>query len=626
MRKGALYFLLALAVIAGVILYLFRDRRIEVYIERAASDMNGGKVEIDNLHFSALNLICKFDRLQWTDSSDRWQNLFETGPVEFSMEARPLFWKKFIIREMKVAGVMAGTKRATDGYWPKPPEEPGIFDDIVKSIETEIRAMPVFNLEALKQKVNLDSLLNVGQLKVVQSANALRSDMDTTGARWQQFLKTYDAKQKIEALESRAKAITIADAKDVNGLVTGLQKVKELRADAEALKKEVTHTKTRADGDFNRLVVAVKNLDNLAKEDFEAAKKKIGLADFDAKDIGRLLFGNPFRERFQETMKYVDLGWRYLPTAQKLMAINKVEKPPRFKGQDIPFPRTFAYPEFLVRKLHLSAAAGSAVSRNDLAEAIQIVGEASGLTNEPPVYGKPTTFNLEVSKQNSNAYTVSGVLDHTGEVAADTFRLGAANFRLGKIDLKPAKAFLPAQLDGQRGTVNATLALRGDQLRAQAELLVNQVEFVFVDRAAADSQESFRGLVAQSIRSVFSAVNDFRFSATVAGPTKDLKFRLSSNLDEMFAQRLRGVVQENLGRAEQELRQRLDGETAALRKEAQAQLAAKQSLVMNEVNKYEKLVQDQLAVVEAKKQEIEKKIEAEKKKGVKKVFDKLLKP
>jgi len=524
---------------------------------------------------------------------------------------------------MKLAGVMAGVKRATDGFWPKAPEEPGLLDDVIESVEKEVRGLPVFNLDVLKKKANLDSLLNADQLQAVLSATALHADIDSTGGYWEQFLKTYDAKQKIADLESQAKTISVADVKDLNGFVTTLQKVKDLRASATALQNEVTTTKKRAEGDFSRLTVTMKNLDNLVKEDFEAAKKKIGLADFDFKDIGKMLFGNPFRDRFQGVMKYVDFGRRYLPTAQKLMAVNKVEQPPRFKGQDISFPRTFAYPKFLIRDLHLSAAIGSAVSRNDLADALQISGEASGITTEPPVYGKPTTFDIEISKQNSNAYAVRGVLDHTGEIPADTLRLSAANFRLGQIDLKQNKSYLPAQLDGQRGTVNAMLALRGDQLRASLELLVNQLNFAFADSAAPSDR------IGQAIRGVFSSVPDFRFSASASGPAKDLKFHIGSNLDEIFAQRLRGVVQENLQRAQQELRQRIDKEVSAKRKEAETLLAAKQAMVMNEVNKYEKTVQDQLAAIDAKKQEIEKKIEAEKKKGeqkLKKGLEKLLKP
>ena len=94
MRKGAIYFLIGLAVVTGVVLYFFRDRYLERAIESACEYANGAKVEIDNFHFSLFQLTCKFDRLQWTDPKDTWTNLFETGPVEFGIELRPLFWKE----------------------------------------------------------------------------------------------------------------------------------------------------------------------------------------------------------------------------------------------------------------------------------------------------------------------------------------------------------------------------------------------------------------------------------------------------------------------------------------------------------------------------------------------------
>ncbi len=202
MRKGAIYFLIVLAALSGVALYFFRDRYFERALESACEAANGAKVEIDNFHFSLFRLTCKFDRLQWTDPKDTWTNLFETGPVEFGLELRPLFWKKLIVREAKFSGILLGTKRATDGWLPVPPEEPGIVDEIIKSVEQEIKALPVLNLGALKQKVNLDSLLDVNQLAVVQSVQAIRSEVDTTGAKWQQFIKTYDAQAKIAALQT----------------------------------------------------------------------------------------------------------------------------------------------------------------------------------------------------------------------------------------------------------------------------------------------------------------------------------------------------------------------------------------------------------------------------------------
>jgi uncharacterized protein (TIGR03545 family) len=603
MRKGAIYFLIVFAAIVGVILYFFRDRYLERAIESACEEANGAKVEIDNFHFSVFNLTCKFDRLQWTDPKDPWTNLFETGPAEFGVEGRPLFWKNFIIREAKISQVLLGTKRATNGWIPVEPEEPGLFDEVTASLAKEIKALPILNLQALKQKINLDSLINVEQLAVVQSAQTIRFDADSTGAKWQQFIKTYNASTKIAALQTQVQSINLQNLKTIEDFTTNLQNVTKLRDEVAALRNEITTNKKNAEQDFSRITGNIKNLDNLLAQDFNAAKQKLGIADFNIKDVGKMLFGNPVGGRFAEIMRYVDLGREYLPAAKKLMAINKVEKPPRFAGQDIAFPRTLAYPKFLLRHALISGATNA-----NLAEALQLKGEIWGITSDPPIYGKPTIFDVQVFKEASNAYQVRAAFDHTSDVPKDTLNLRASDFRLGAVDLKNDKAYLPARLLANRGAVNATFALSGKNVSGRLEFDINKVDFQF-DATAADAiTETIR-------RSVFQPLEQLQITAAVEGPADALKLHIGSNLDNIFAARANELVRASFARAQQEIRLRLNQEAAKRRQQVEALLAEKQKLVMAELNKYQTLLDEQLAVVENKKKEIEKRIEEEKKRA-----------
>ncbi|MDZ7291985.1 MAG: TIGR03545 family protein [candidate division KSB1 bacterium] len=620
MRKGAIYFLIVLAVVVGVVLYFFRDRYLERALESACESANGAKVEFDNFHFSLLRLTCKFDRLQWTDPKDTWTNLFETGPVEFGLELRPLFWKKFIIREAKISGILLGTKRTTNGWIPAPPEEPGLFDEIVKSVEQEIKALPVLNLEALKQKVNLDSLLDVDRLAVVQSVQAIRGEIDTTGAKWQQFIKTYDAQAKITALQTRVRAIDLQNLKTVDDFTTNLQQVNKLRDEAVVLRNETANTRKNFEQDFGRIAANIKNLDNLAEQDFAAAKQKLGFAEFNIKDVGKMLFGNPFAGRFNQVMRYLDLGREYLPTAQKLMAVNKVQKPPRFKGQDIPFPRTFAHPKFLLRHALISGATNAVP-----AEALQLKGEVWGITSQPPVYGKPTILELQAFKEESNAYQVRGVLDHVTEVANDTLYLRAGNFRLGTVDLKPGQRYLPASFLANRGEVNAMFALSGKTLHSRVDMQIDKVAFQFAE-AAADS-------IVETIRGVFRPMEQLRLLVEVQGPSNALQLHIGSNLDEIFAARVREVLKAGLDRAQQEISRRIHQEATRRRQQVEALLEEKQKPVRDELNKYQAMIEEQLAVIENKKKEIEKRIKEEQeratgetKKKLKKALEGLRKP
>jgi uncharacterized protein (TIGR03545 family) len=540
--------------------------------------------------------------LQWTDPQNTWTNLFETGPVELGVELRPLFWKNLIVREAKIAGILLGTKRATNGWVDLPPEEPGIFDEVTASVAKEIKALPILNLGALKQKVNLDSLINVDNLAVVQSAQAIRNDADTTSTKWQQFIKTYNAQAQIAALQTQAQSINLQNLKTVEDFTTNLQRVTKLRDEVTALRNEITMNRKNAEQDFNRLAGAIKNIDNLAVQDFNAAKQKLGIADFNVKDIGKMLFGNPLSGRFTEIMRYVDLGRKYLPAAKKLMAINKVENPPRFEGQDISFPRTFAYPKFLLRHALISGATNAAV-----AEAVQIKGEISGMTSDPPLYGKPAIFDVQIFKEASNAYQVRAAFDHTAEIPKDTLGLHASNFLLGDVDLKNDKPYLPARLAANRGAVNATFALSGKSVLGKIELDINKVEFKF-GTAANDA-------ITELIRGVFRPLEQLRVTAEVQGPTNDLRLHIGSNLDNIFAARVNELVQASFARAQQEIRWRLDQETTKRRQQVEAFLNEKQKLAMAELNKYQTLIDEQLAIVENKKKEIEKRIEEEKKRA-----------
>lgn len=615
MRKGAIYFLIVFAVIVGIVLYFFRDRYLERWIENSCTETNRARVEIDNFHFSVFNLTCKFDRLQWTDPQDTWTNLFETGPVEFGVELRPLFWKNLIVREAKIAGILLGTKRATDGRVDLPPKEPGLFDEFAASIEQQIKALPILNLQALKQKINLDSLVNVDQLAVVQGAQAIRFDADSTGAKWQQFIKTYDAPAKIGALQTQAQSLNLQNLKTIDDFTSNLQSVTKLRDDVTALRQEITTSRKNAEQDFARIVGNVKNLDNLAAQDFNAAKQKLGIADFNIKDVGKMLFGNPLGGRFAEIMRYVDLGREYLPTAQKLMAINKVENPPRLQGQDIAFPRTFAYPKFLLRHALISGATSAKA-----ADALQLKGETWGITSDPPIYGKPTVFEAQVFKEASNAYQVRAAFDHTGDIPKDTLKLRASNFRLGEVDLKNDKSYLPARLQANRGAVNATLALAGKSVHGKIALDINKVDFHF---GATEADE-----ISALIRSnVFRPLEQLSITAEVQGLTNALQFHIGSNLDNIFAARVNELVQASFARAQQEIRLRINQEAAKRRQQVEAFYAEKQKQVMTELNKYQALIDEQLAVVENKKKEIEKRIEDEKKRATgeakKKLEDKL---
>ena len=112
--KGVIGLIVVILLLVGIT-YLISDDLIETGMERSGESIIGARVEIDNLKFSLAALAISFDRLQVTNPSDTWRNVFETGKMSFNMEWAPLAAGKVIINDISVADIRLGTKRETDG-------------------------------------------------------------------------------------------------------------------------------------------------------------------------------------------------------------------------------------------------------------------------------------------------------------------------------------------------------------------------------------------------------------------------------------------------------------------------------------------------------------------------------
>jgi len=115
MRKRFWLVVLIPSIIFITVIYFFINGWIESGIEYAAEEAVGAKVEIDNLSLSISPLGIEWEKMQVTNPSDTWKNLFETGTVKFSMDIGQLLRGKYIINEIEVENFILGTQRKTDG-------------------------------------------------------------------------------------------------------------------------------------------------------------------------------------------------------------------------------------------------------------------------------------------------------------------------------------------------------------------------------------------------------------------------------------------------------------------------------------------------------------------------------
>lgn len=610
--KGLIGLLVVVLIVAGLG-YLLSDKFIERQLESIGESIVGAKVEIDNLNFSLVGLAISFDRLQVTNPNDTWKNMFETGRVSFDMEVAPLARKKVIINDVTIADIRIGTKRASDGKIERQADDtPGWVSEAAESLKQQVAAAPVLNLGILKQKVNVDSLLAAFDIQSLNKIGQARQDAAASFARWENTVAEFRPQNDFEKVKQQVQEITSQKVSSLKQLLATADKTKKVINTLDKLKKEIESLKKSASADLSGITRTFAQVDNWIKDDFDAVKSKANLADFSAQNIGKMLFGDVLVAPTIGILEYIGLGRKYMPVAKQLFASGKVEKPPRLKGQDIRFPLLNGKPNFLLEHVLISGA----TNQQDTSKVLRLSGEVKGITTEQKVYGKPLTFALNAALPNSNAYEISGEFDHTGDTPSDRFRLTGRGIRFGKIDL-PEKPYLPSQLIADRGDITADFGLIGDELDFKVSFTGSPVTFGFAQGAADNN------VIAKVTRSVFDSIDKLTLSARIHGPANAPRLSISSNIDDVLAARIKGVLGESVRLAQAEIEKKINAIVQPKKEEALAFVNQNKARLESEIDKIESAVTEQLDLLEQKKKEVEAEIAKKKGKGLKDVKDKL---
>ncbi len=621
MRKKGIIILAVIILLFAVIAYFARDRYLEKGLEMALQAIAGAKVEIDNFHYSLFKTEGSWNRIQIANKNNPWRNILETGRASFDIEARALFWRRIIIREMVLENVRSGTPRKTDGSLPKkitPPEKskgPGLEEKVKVALEKQLGDVPIFDLSGLGKKLKIDSLINVNNLATVQAYEKLKTTADSTFNYWKAQVDTQSYTVRVRDLENKIKSLkleNIDNIKDIVKLTNLIKNLDDIYKETNSLKKDVQGKYDGLTQAFDNLQAELKITQNSLKEDLDRAKQLAKLKDLDVKDVSMLLFGATAVHRVNQLMDYVALGRKYLPVVQKLKGTDKVEKPPRFKGQDIHFPFHYRYPRFLIRQAKLTAATAA----GDTSRAYFLDGTLSGLTNEPPVYAKPTRFKLDLMRVSGNKYELAGSLDHRMEVARDSLWLKADNFGLGKVKLAGGKYF-PQAISAQKGNISLAGFFIGNDIDLKLKLDASPVNFSF-EKEAKDK-------VSQVVREVLSGLTQLNMNARLINEASDYKLRLNSNVDNVLASQVKLTLEKNLREAQQQVENYVRTEVDKRRQEVEVLIDKNKQTIFAGINKVKQQVQAQVDEVETRKKELEerkKKLEEEAKKKLMNIFKK----
>jgi uncharacterized protein (TIGR03545 family) len=604
MRKKFVFFVFVPVVVFSIVVYLFLDSWITSGLEYAGEKAVGAKVEIDRLHVSVNPIGIEFARLQVANPHDGWKNIFETGKVKFALNFGQLLRGKYIIETMEVNSLILGTRRAADGSIPKSKEEPASSQGVAEHSNTaldsqESKSSATFDVDKIKRELKIDSLLNPNNLATFRRIDSLKKQINDASVQWQTTLDEIEkSKTRLADIESKSKLINIGNIKDIPSATDALNNVKSILNDANEVKTSFNSRKSVLTDGVAKFDGSIKDLDNLAAQDFHAVVNMAHLPDLSMNGIAEMMLGKDIIKKAYQYLGYVETA---RATIQNSSDKPPMETPKRLKGQNINFPVEHAYPKFWIKKILISGGSDKAIDP----QYFYAKGEVLNISNDQRVTGLPLTVDLMASRGGITTLSLDASFDRRKELAVDSYKAKLTGLEVNEMSFGRSD-FLPSKVTQAIADASITVVVPGNHFDSNAKIVFKNMTLSF-DRDP-------NGLVERIVRDVLTSVKGFHVDLRMWSNEEKFDVAFATDLDDQLASRTKQVIGDEVAKIQNDLRNKLNAKIAEKRQEVEKLFSEKKGLVTSRLKEYESQVNDKLAMVETKKKEIDNRIEQEKNK------------
>jgi hypothetical protein len=177
-------------------------------------------------------------------------------------------------------------------------------------------------------------------------------------------------------------------------------------------------------------------------------------------------------------------------------------------------------------------------------------------------------------------------------------------------------ALLPNRLNKGSGNLKALMNFQGGNFKTDIQFIANQLSF--------DLSENTGNLdkrLVEFSRSLASSITDLNISAVAKEVEGKFSFSLNSNLDNLIANKVKGIVSDEVEKARNQIEQRVRQEVEKYQAELNNFVDQKNGALTEKIQNIEAKIEEQKKAIEAKRKEIQDQVEAEKKKLQKKLED-----
>lgn len=542
---------------------LFADTLVRRGVEKGGTAIVGAKVDLAEADLGIGDGSIAMRGLAVTNPSAPMTNLFEADEIQLDMRVLPLLEKKVVIDTVAVRGLRFGTPRETSGAIDRPSEPAAESKGVVDAWLEQVK-VPPFTLQTLTQTVNVDAI-SAESLATLREARHAIAYVDTAKAKLQADLAALDPRPTIDSAEALVARLRTANLRTL-GINGTRQAVADVRRTIDALGKLddrlrafETETKANAGGLTQRLQA----IPAARTQDYAYARGLLKLPTLDIPSLGPQLFSDVIAQQVGQLMYWVQMAEKYLPPGVKRQ-LKPGPKRVRAAGTDVLFARETVLPDFLMQLAELSLAIGG-----EGAAAGDYLARVTGVTTQPAVYGQPTRF--AVSRGNANVgpreVSIGGMLDHRAEPMHDSVRAAVGGIRMPTFQLSG----LGAQLALGDGFTDLRFERRGGVMEGRWLWRATGVRWTRDSAAVSQASSPALRLLEDAVWRAMSRIDSVEIEATFSGAVTGPSLGIRTNVANAVSNALRDQLGEEVRRAEQQVRAKVDELVDARVAEARSQ-------------------------------------------------------
>jgi uncharacterized protein (TIGR03545 family) len=537
-RRNGIIVVGVLFLIGLVYLKFGLDYTLKSELEKIASELNGAKVDIHSIKTNFLKSEIEITGLQVGNHGDPMRNLLQIDSLVMKVGLDPLLRKKLFIDNLKVEGIHYGTARNQSGILLDDGEQDNrinLLDRVASGMYGEMRNKmndnPLKQLGTLLTGSNIhDGLYDMkSKLRSTKCIVDMKKKMELHYQSWARrqngILGVRDLTEIEKVVSSLGNSSNFDDIRPIETKIT--QKITDLQG--------ITKT---IDEEGNKFQKDLNNVDQYLTEDVNDLKERLKLPTLDNRDLSNQVFGPALLNYLERISYWVDLTRRKMAKGNRndLLTTRTTDH----NGTDVHFGKMAAYPAIFLNEGNFLSDLSADPTKG------KIIGKLTGLTTDPPIYGKPTEFTVEATFPGVGVegFKMNFVVDHTQDAYNENLIASMDNFPITNLvlvesgDLKFSIAKATASFKFQSEFLD-------NALKAHLTASLSDVEYNVVSRFQR---------IEDTVRQAVTLATQFDIDAKIEGPLDKLQLSIVSPLGERLAWEIQSEFKHQVGAIEDDIR------------------------------------------------------------------------